>query len=120
MSKIINLYNTQGKGKRVKQRHSHTSVRLNLTVEPEERESFKKIQELLGQFTEGSRVSASVLVRRMMNLYTAQIMEAFIEVQQQIEAGVLKESDQKDAIAKAMKPEIAALLRAGGHKMRKA
>ena len=118
MPKIINLFNTQGKGKRVKQRHSHTSVRLNLTVEPQELESFKRLQEFLRMFTGGSRVSASIVIRRLLNLYTARLADIVVGVSQRIETGELKESDRADAIAEAMKPEIVALMRAGNLKVK--
>ena len=115
---VINL-KPQQRSKGIRKKYSQTSVRMDLRVEPEERDSFKKMQEFLGMFTEGRRVSASVIVRRMLNLYTARLADVMVGVSQRIEAGELKESDRKDAIAEAMKPEIAALLRAGGHRLGK-
>ena len=107
------------KGKvRLMKKYSDTSVRLNLRVEPEERESFKKLQELLKEFAGGKRISVGILMRRMMNMYTAHLADIFIPIQQQVEAGYMKKADQPNAIRKAMEPEIAALLRAGGHRVK--
>lgn len=102
----------------LRSKYSDTSVRLNLRVEPAERESFKKVQELLKLFAGGRRITASILIRRMLNLYTAHLLDIDIKVSQLIESGHMKESDRQEALKKAMAPEIAALMRAGGHKVK--
>lgn len=115
MSHDKNIRPLRGKAERLKNRHSDTSVRLNLRVEPEERDSLKKLQELLRVYTGGRRISASILLRRMMNVYTASIMDLTLPVDQQIEAGHLKASDREKALLKAMKPEVDAVLRTSGY-----
>jgi hypothetical protein len=104
----------------IRKKYSKTSVRINIRLEPEERLALNKLQELLGTYAGGRKVSINILMRRMMNLYTAHLIDQTIAVDQRIEAGALPKSKRKEALAKAMEPEIAALMRAGGHSPKKA